>query len=358
MTSRAAFAVAILSLLSCGEARPPAPPSPSAPAVGPVQGWAALDGSPLSPGNARHDDLFFLDALNGWLINTRSEVYRTRDGGSSWDRLTRLVEGTVFLRCVGFASLDKGWAGNINATQGTIPPDSSLFETEDGGRTWANISTRIAGPPVVGLCGMRVLGPRTVVAVGRWNGPAVFVKTTDGGRTWSSRSLDSLASGLVDVFFFNEQDGFAVGGLGVSIAEADQRASRTVILATSDGGETWQTRYTSAAAGQWAWKIDFPSDRVGYVTTEGPSAEGVILKTDDGGATWRPIVVAPGAAFQGVGFVTPSMGWVASFPTLYATSDGGASWSSLRFGTRINRMRVLNDGLVYACGDRVYRWAR
>jgi hypothetical protein len=66
----------------------------------------------------------------------------------------------------------------------------------------------------------------------------------------------------------------------------------------------------------------------------------------------------PGAAFQGVGFVTPSLGWVASFLTLYATSDGGASWSSLRFGTRINRMRVLNEGLVYACGDRVYRWAR
>jgi hypothetical protein len=26
--------------------------------------------------------------------------------------------------------------------------------------------------------------------------------------------------------------------------------------------------------------------------------------------------------------------------------------------TRINRMRVLNESLVYASGDRVYRWAR
>ena len=51
------------------------------------------------------------------------------------------------------------------------------------------------------------------------------------------------------------------------------------------------------------------TDRVGYVTTEGPTPEGVVLKTP------------------------------------------------LRFGTRINRMRVLSDSLVYASGDRVYRWA-
>jgi hypothetical protein len=105
MMSRAALAVAILSLLGCREARPPAPPSASPPVAGPVQGWAALDGSPLSPGNARHDDLFFLDALNGWLINTRAEVYRTRDGGASWsslrfgtriNRMRVLNEGLVY----------------------------------------------------------------------------------------------------------------------------------------------------------------------------------------------------------------------------------------------------------------------
>jgi photosystem II stability/assembly factor-like uncharacterized protein len=264
----------------------------------------------------------------------------------------------VFLRCVGFASLEKGWAGNIYSISGTIVPDFALFETGDGGRSWTNISERISGPPVIGLCGMRVLDPRTVVAVGRWSGPPVFVKTTDGGRTWTSRSLAGLATGLIDLYFFNEQDGFAVGGLGVGPTEAEQRASRTVILSTSDGGETWQTRYASASVGQWAWKIDFPSDRVGYVTTEGPTPEGVALKTEDGGATWRPVMVSPGASFEGVGFVTPRQGWVASFPTLHATTDGGASWTALQFGTRINRMRVLNDRLVYASGDRVYRWTR
>jgi len=111
---------------------------------------------------------------------------------------------------------------------------------------------------VVGLCGMRVL------------------------------------SGLVDVSFFNEHDGFAVGSLGDGTTAAEQNAARTVILATSDGGATWRVRYMSAAPGQRAWRIQFANDRIGYVTTEGPRAEGVVLETTDGGATWRPLAVSTG----------------------------------------------------------------
>src|SRR5687768_18200706 len=38
---------------------------------------------------------------------------------------------------------------------------------------------------------------------------------------------------------------------------------------------------SSAGVGQWAWKIQFVTDRVGYVTTEGPAPDGAILKTTD-----------------------------------------------------------------------------
>jgi len=351
-----AWLTVALSAVACGGAgaRPPsASPSPSPSAAADPQGWVMLPASPESPPNGRHDDVFFLDAANGWLVNTRAEVHRTRDGGSTWERLAQVPD--VFLRCVGFASETLGWAGNINSTGGRTRPDASLFETADGGRTWTNISTRIEGEPVVGLCGLRVLGD-VVVAVGRWNGPPVFVKSTDGGRRWTSRSLAGLASGLVDVFFFNEQDGFAVGGLGVGSSEAEQRASRTVVLRTGDGGATWQTQYLSETVGEWAWKIDFVDDRVGFVTTEGPTPRGVVLKTVDGGDTWAPVLVSPGVAFEAVSFVSRERGWVGSFPTLFATANGGASWTPLHFGTRVNRMRVVSPDLVYASGDRVYRW--
>jgi photosystem II stability/assembly factor-like uncharacterized protein len=324
--------------------------------VGP-EGWTTLAGSPESPANARHDDLVFLDERNGWLVNTRGQVHRTADGGETWQQISQFEAG-IFPRCVGFASAAKGWAGNLNVTAGTIRPNSSLFETADGGRTWSNISTRITGAPVVGLCGLRVPDPSVVVAVGRWCGPPVFVRSTDGGRSFTSSSVASLATGLVDLFFFNARDGFAVGGLGVGTSEAEQRASRTVILATNDGGATWQMRYTSLGTGQWAWKIQFVTDRVGYVTTEGPSPDGFVLKTTDGGLTWQRMLVAPGLGLQAVGFVSPDRGWVGSFPTLYATDDGGASWRALQFGFRVNRMRMVSETLLYASGDRVYRWSR
>ena len=233
-----------------GSAAPtPSPPAvPSAPLPPSPDGWRALESSPVSPVNGRHDDLTFVDEQRGWLANTRGEVYGTSDGGASWEHLAQFPS-EVFPRCVGFASTRLGWIGNINLTNSSRA-DMALFETEDGGRTWSNVSLRIAGVPVVGLCGMRVLSPSTVVAVGRWNGPAVFVKTTDGGRSWTSRDLGGLTGGLVDVAFLDESRGFAVGGFGDGSSDAAQRASRVVVLGTDDGGETWDVRYLGGRAGE------------------------------------------------------------------------------------------------------------
>jgi photosystem II stability/assembly factor-like uncharacterized protein len=354
--TRRLAAAACLCAAACGGnpggPAPAPPPSSAPPAV--ADGWRALESSPLSPGAGRHDDLVFADEQNGWLINTRGEVHGTTDGGQGWERLAQFP-GNVFPRCVGFASRNLGWVGNINHTN-TPMPDMALFETGDGGRTWSNVSARITGPPVTGLCGMRVLDAATVVAVGRWSGPAVFVKTTDGGRTWTSRDLSGMTGGLVDVAFLDGRRGFAVGGFGDGPTEAAQRASRVLVLGTVDGGESWDVRYLGSRAGERAWKIQLVDESVGYVSVEGATPEGVVLRTADGGRTWQRLPVAPGLSFQGVGFVSPERGWLGSGASLYATRDGGATWQALALGRVVNRIRVLGPGRAYAAGDRVYAW--
>src|SRR5262245_51944 len=103
------MAAALVLLAGCGSGGAPPVPAPSAsptplptPAASGPEGWSLLAGSPTSPPRARHDDLVFLDAARGWLVNVRGEVYGTRDGGQAWEKLAALEQPT-FPRCVGFA---------------------------------------------------------------------------------------------------------------------------------------------------------------------------------------------------------------------------------------------------------------
>ena len=191
-----------------------------------------------------------------------------------------------------------------------------------------------------------------IFAVGRYSGPAFFMRSNDGGATWKSSNLAPLANGLVDVFFFDRSNGIAVGGVGESLG-----VFHTVVLRTEDGGDTWRQVYRSQTEAKWAWKISFPTPSIGYVATQGNVADGIVLKTEDGGRTWREIAVGPAHdEFSGVGFISADTGWVASDGVIYRTNDGGRSWSEATFGERVNRIRFLPSGIGYAAGGRVYRF--
>jgi photosystem II stability/assembly factor-like uncharacterized protein len=336
----------------CGSDRGPAGPvTPRDTIV--ESGWQIVATSPTSPTASRHDDIVFVGSERGWLVNTRGEIHRTDDGAATWTRIHSA--NNTFYRAVGFATETRGWVGNLNFFNNPIP-DVALFETGDGGVSWTNITSRIAGVRPVGICGLQVLDAQTIFAVGRWNGPAVFVRSLDGGATWAGIDLAPLATGLVDVHFFNRDEGIIVGGRGVGNAAAAQDSSRTVILTTDDGGTTWTTRYVSAARGKWAWKISFPSRQVGYVSTQGGTTDGVVVKTMDGGRTWVELGAAPGFGFSGIGFIDEQTGWVTADTTAYATNNGGAAWHEVRLGRNVNKFRFVSPTLGFAAGDAVYRY--
>lgn len=50
----------------------------------------------------------------------------------------------------------------------------------------------------------------------------------------------------------------------------------------------------------------------------------------------------------GIGFVTSEMGWVGTNKTVYRSTDGGKTWTSVVMGKAANKIRVLNtnDGFV------------
>lgn len=316
--------------------------------------WKIVPGAPVAAAEQRHDDIFFLDERLGWIATAvQGQIHRTVDGGATWETL--VTDHPVLFRAIGFVTPELGWVGNLNRF--TNPSaDSVLWETRDGGRTWTDITSRIQGPRPAGICGLWVLDRHTIFGVGRFNGPAIFIRSTDGGTTWTSRDLSHLATSAVDVHFRDRLNGFIVAGYSPGGRLDD--AVRTVILRTRDGGDSWERVFTGSRTSTWGWKIHFTTPAVAYVAQDG-LADGLLITTADGGETWREIAVGePEAWFQGIGFASPDTGWIASDESLFATVDGGDTWSRTNFGERINRFRFLPNGDGFAVGAGVYRYAR
>ena len=302
--------------------------------------WKALPNAP--PRAGRHEDVFFVNPLVGWVVNLSGEIHKTTDGGESWK--TQVIGAP--LRSVGFADALRGWVGTLNG--------DLIYQTQDGGATW-KVAENISGPRPAGICGISVVNASVVYGSGRYDGTPSVIKTINGGVSWTAIDMSAHAGTLIDCYFLTPESGFVVGGSPQGTFPATIRA---VILFTNDGGRTWQTRFTSSTPGEWAWKISFPSLRTGYVSIERPGAPTSCVKTTDTGLTWEEILVRNLALdAQGIGFATENVGWIAGRGLPYETVDGGRTWRQENFGEAINRFRLLNDSLGYAVGRTIYKYS-
>jgi photosystem II stability/assembly factor-like uncharacterized protein len=304
-----------------------------------AQSWRVLPGAPLAV--IRHEDVFFVDPLHGWVVNLRGEVHRTRDGGASWQSASI---PNVLLRSVVFADTLRGWAGALRARP------HALYATTDGGATWAPVPD-IQGPPPGGVCGLWQVGQSVTVGVGTYDGWPRFLRSRDGGTTWTSTDMSPWARTLVDCYFVAPDSGFVVGGQDSVLSQA-----RAVVLWTGDGGASWERRHLGSQIGQWAWKIAFPTRDVGYVSLESIQNLPIFLKTTDGGLHWSEAAFVASRQ-QGVGFANDRLGWIGGGAHTYRTPDGGATWVQDDFGTEINSFHMLSDVLGYAVGRSVYKFA-
>ncbi len=312
-------------------------------------GWRILENAPTV--NSRFDDVYFLNPKTGWAVSLQGRVYRTGDGGESWQQIYS-VGGGAF-RSVGFADSLHGWIGSLSG------PDF-LLQTDDGGFTWTPAT--IQGRPIQGICGISVVNDSVAFGVGRFDGTPRLAKTINAGATWDVIDMSGYAQTLVDCHFFTPDTGFATGG---SPTGEFPRTIKTVVLSTDDGGVTWQTRKLTtdradATGGEWGWKLSFPSRRVGYAAIERldfREGSGYVLRTIDGGLTWDDVPIGQNFRIQGVGMLTEDLGWVGGGEATYETSDGGQTWQPAKLDMpNVNRFRFFGDTLGYAVGKQIYKY--
>jgi photosystem II stability/assembly factor-like uncharacterized protein len=316
--------------------------------------WHALPNAPSK--SARLEDLFFIDAFTGYTTvpsDLAENLYKTTDGGNTWINLSDTA--LSYPRCMTFINANTGWIGTYLGVWPASYP--GVYKTTNGGLNWENQFASFSDT-TMGVCGITALDENNIFACGRWYAPAKFYKSTNGGTNWSIKDMSSYATRLIDCYFTSPDSGILVGGIGDTIS-----TGYGVVLFTSDGGDTWVTKYMTQNNKQWGWKINFPSRNTGYISLERFTSGGgasYFLKTTNGGETWEEKMFSNiPLDEEGVGFANNNTGWIGGwfFPTR-KTTNGGINWVSDPWGYNVNRFRFINDTLGYAVGRTVYKYER
>jgi len=329
--------------------------------------WHKLDTVPYE---RKQDDIHFIDPLHGWYVNGAGKIYATGDGGDHWQE--QLSQPGTYFRAVGFLDARNGLAGNIGTDYFPGVTDTHpLYRTRDGGSSW-QVVEGVTAAQIKGVCAIDilhsrfinagVLDKRTIVHVGgRVGGPAALMRSLDGGATWKTIDMTPHTAMILDVKFFDAMNGIVFGA-----TDADVEKSRGRIIRTQDGGQTWQTVYESTRSFELIWKGSFATKEVGYATVQSndpdpKNSRRYVVKTTDGGRSWQELLLVDDAAVRefGVGFYTADIGWVGASNGIYQTVDGGKHWAHVAEGTKINKIRVLptDTGVVaYAIGTNVFKF--
>jgi photosystem II stability/assembly factor-like uncharacterized protein len=178
--------------------------------------------------------------------------------------------------------------------------------------------------------------PSDGVIVNALHGNGIVV-THDGGRTWADATL-VVPPGSAGAQLFFGQPAYFDGRSGlVAINFQTDAGSDNRVYRTLDAGSSW-TDTATLPAGLFA--ISF-LDQQRWIGANGS----VVMRTADGGRTWASTsaVGLPAALLESLTFVDSQHGWAlvemgvclnfksdcSSRTGLYATTDGGSTWTQL-----------------------------
>jgi photosystem II stability/assembly factor-like uncharacterized protein len=304
----------------------------------------------------------FTDADRGHAVGSYNSIFRTDDGGATWQRQDTPLPTRPPLRydttdatdptggaymAVSFVDADHGYAASS---------DGAVVATSDGGATWelrptpapATVSTAWPenSPP-------RAWGFQAISFTDRLHGYVVgdlgvILATADGGATWTYQGKPGYGN-LRDAHFVDSDHGQIVG-----IGPGRAGGLRYTTLGTNDAGETWQV---SLAGGGPASSADAssadasptdasptavsPTDLTGVAVTTPRHAVAVgnggrIFVTFDEAKTWRLRRSGTNETLYDVAFADRRRGIAVggvdfqgdSRAIVLATNDGGESWTA------------------------------
>lgn len=182
--------------------------------------------------------------------------------------------------------------------------------------------------------------------------PAVVAGTT--ADPWVAQAVPSDGSPyLFNISCSSTKDCWAVGKINAkAYCRQSSCPGNAVIIATKDGGQTWQFQYpTVAGLESSGYLYDVSCGSPTACQASGAAGPMAIISTDDGGSTWvsetYPSQLADGHIFQ-VYCKTANNCWAlgsqSDAPFLLATTDGGRNWTEQHYPSNLG---ISTNGLFF-----------
>lgn len=189
---------------------------------------------------------------------------------------------------------------------------STLFETNDGGKTWAERGLSLEENDLAMLASISFSGQEGWI-VGK---PSILLHTTDGGATWSRIKLSAKLPGAP----------YSILALGANSAEMTTDVG--AIYKTEDGAKTWQALVQGAVG---VVRNLSRSPEGGYVAV---SSRGNFYSTwEPGQLTWTPHQRNSSRRLQNMGFTPDGRQWLVARGGLlqFTTSDDSEAWDEAKY---------------------------
>jgi len=262
--------------------------------------WTKISPTPTSIGL---QDITFSDSNKGWILGSAGDLFRTQNGGETWDESKVDVLGLY--NSISMLDSTIGIIAGINGT---------ILKTTNGGINW----TSVLSPVLFNIEHVQFANTETVWA---W-GFSGLLKSTDRGDSWEI--IDGI-SDISDIFIFD------VNRIWVS--------KGPTILKSTNGLATYTTLPSPELSSFY-----FSDSLRGW----GCGLNGVVYKTTDGGNSWTMKTVhtsAPQPKARNISFSDSVTGLVVfNFPAqsttqgtyparflTYRTTDGGLNWNFVNF---------------------------
>jgi len=236
-------------------------------------------------------DLVYAAAMgHAWGPNEQRGVYRSKDGGKTWERILFVNEnsGAVDLAMdptnprILYASLWRFRRGAYFFESGG--EGSSLWKSTDGGDTWKELSGNKGMPKgTLGIIGITVSpsNPQNLYAIVEAKEGGVF-RSRDGGETWSKTSSSSdlrQRAWYYTRIYADPKDEDTVYVPNVSF------------LKSKDGGRTWGRIRTPHGDNHDLWIAPGDPQRMIECNDGGANV------STDGGDSWTTLLNQPTAQF-------------------------------------------------------------